>query len=243
MAPVARLRAPADTDGAALLDEAPARAPGLPSLAPAPLPAGSAPALSLPSRTAKRTLDLVLAGAALVLLMPLLALIAVLITRDSRGPVIFRQNRVGFGNRPFQVWKFRTMTCCEDGPVVRQARRDDPRVTRVGRFLRRSSLDELPQLVNVLRGEMSLVGPRPHAIAHDAQYSGLIAGYPDRHAVKPGITGWAQVRGSRGETPDVAAMKHRVDLDLAYIESWSILLDLVILVMTVREIFRTHRAY
>ncbi|MGX7703453.1 exopolysaccharide biosynthesis polyprenyl glycosylphosphotransferase [Methylobacterium sp. Gmos1] len=192
---------------------------------------------------AKRVLDVVGAGLGLVLLLPLLVVVAVLIKCDSRGPVLFRQSRIGLGNRPFQVWKFRTMTCCENGAVIRQARRDDPRVTRVGRVLRRTSLDELPQLVNVLLGSMSLVGPRPHAVAHDAQFTGTVARYAERHAVRPGITGWAQVRGCRGETPTAAAMQRRVDLDLAYIEHWSLLLDLVILAMTVREILRSQAAY
>ncbi|WP_245447323.1 exopolysaccharide biosynthesis polyprenyl glycosylphosphotransferase [Methylobacterium sp. 17Sr1-1] len=192
---------------------------------------------------AKRALDVVGAALGLVLLLPLFLVVALLIKCDSRGPVLFRQSRIGLGNRPFRVWKFRTMTCCENGSVVRQARRDDPRVTRVGRVLRRTSLDELPQLVNVLFGSMSLVGPRPHAVAHDAQFSGTVARYAERHAVRPGITGWAQVRGCRGETPNAAAMQRRVDLDLAYIEHWSLLLDLLILGMTLREIFRSQAAY
>ncbi|SFU87379.1 exopolysaccharide biosynthesis polyprenyl glycosylphosphotransferase [Methylobacterium sp. 174MFSha1.1] len=192
---------------------------------------------------AKRALDVVGAALGLVLLLPLLLVVALLIKCDSRGPVLFRQSRIGLGNRPFRVWKFRTMTCCENGSVVRQARRDDPRVTRIGRVLRRTSLDELPQLVNVLLGSMSLVGPRPHAVAHDAQFTGTVARYAERHAVRPGITGWAQVRGCRGETPNAAAMQRRVDLDLAYIEHWSLLLDLLILGMTLREIFRSQAAY
>lgn len=233
------------------------RASGLPTagpltLAPA-LETAAAPTLArsrpaVPPRpgagpVVKRAVDVVGAALGLVLLLPLLLVIAVLIKGDSPGPVLFRQSRIGLGNRPFRVWKFRTMTCCENGSVVRQARRDDPRVTRIGRLLRRTSLDELPQLVNVLLGSMSLVGPRPHAVAHDAQFTGTVARYADRHAVRPGITGWAQVRGCRGETPNAAAMQRRVDLDLAYIEHWSLLLDLVILAMTLREIFRSQAAY
>ncbi|WP_209437070.1 sugar transferase, partial [Methylobacterium variabile] len=182
-------------------------APGLPPLAPAaeaaamPATARTLPAIA-PRRGAglalKRALDVAAAAAGLVLLLPVLLAIAVLIKLDSPGPVLFRQSRIGLGNRPFRVWKFRTMTCCENGPVIPQARRDDPRVTRVGRVLRRTSLDELPQLVNVLLGSMSLVGPRPHAVAHDAQFAGIVARYAERHAVRPGITGWAQVRGWRG---------------------------------------------
>jgi putative colanic acid biosysnthesis UDP-glucose lipid carrier transferase len=192
---------------------------------------------------AKRVLDVVGAVLGLILLLPFFLVIAVLIKCDSPGPVLFRQSRIGLGNRPFRVWKFRTMTCCENGSVIRQARRDDPRVTRIGRVLRRTSLDELPQLVNVLLGSMSLVGPRPHAVAHDAQFTTTVARYAERHAVRPGITGWAQVRGCRGETPNAAAMQRRVDLDLAYIEHWSLLLDLIILGMTLREIFRSQAAY
>lgn len=211
--------------------------PALVALRPAVAPrTGAGPTL-------KRALDLVGAALGLLVLLPLLLAIAVLIKWDSPGPVLFRQSRVGLDNRPFQVLKFRTMTCCEDGAVVRQARRDDPRVTRIGRVLRRTSLDELPQLVNVLLGSMSLVGPRPHAVAHDAQFSGVVARYAERHAMRPGITGWAQVRGCRGETPNAAAMQRRVDLDLAYIAHWSILLDLVILALTLREIFRSQAAY
>ncbi|MCF4124798.1 exopolysaccharide biosynthesis polyprenyl glycosylphosphotransferase [Methylobacterium sp. SyP6R] len=222
------------------------------ALAP-PVEAGTVPAVArsrpaIPARpgagpVVKRAVDVVGAALGLVLLLPLFLVVAVLIKCDSRGPVLFRQSRIGLGNRPFRVWKFRTMTCCENGSVVRQARRDDPRVTRVGRVLRRTSLDELPQLVNVLLGSMSLVGPRPHAVAHDAQFTGTVARYADRHAVRPGITGWAQVRGCRGETPNAAAMQRRVDLDLAYIEHWSLLLDLIILAMTLREIFRSQAAY
>ncbi|GJD60755.1 hypothetical protein CS379_32955 [Methylobacterium frigidaeris] len=192
---------------------------------------------------AKRVLDVVGAVLGLILLLPFFLVIAVLIKCDSPGPVLFRQSRIGLGNRPFRVWKFRTMTCCENGSVIRQARRDDPRVTRIGRVLRRTSLDELPQLVNVLLGSMSLVGPRPHAMAHDAEFTVTVARYAERHAVRPGITGWAQVRGCRGETPNAAAMQRRVDLDLAYIEHWSLLLDLIILGMTLREIFRPQAAY
>ncbi|NGM37624.1 exopolysaccharide biosynthesis polyprenyl glycosylphosphotransferase [Methylobacterium sp. DB0501] len=191
----------------------------------------------------KRAFDIVGSALGLVLLLPLLLAIAVLIKWDSPGPVLFRQSRIGLGNRPFRVWKFRTMSCCENGPVIRQAQPGDPRVTRIGRFLRRTSLDELPQLVNVLLGSMSLVGPRPHAVAHDAHFAGLVDRYAERHAMRPGITGWAQVRGCRGETPNAAAMQRRVDLDLAYIEHWSVLLDLIILAMTLREVFRSQAAY
>lgn len=239
-------RAGLDGGGLALL-----LAPGLVPLAPAAEAGAPPPAVlahPVVSRrgaalASKRAVDVVGSALGLVLLLPLLLAIAVLIKCDSRGPVLFRQTRIGLGNRPFRVWKFRTMTCCENGSVIRQARPDDPRVTRIGRFLRRTSLDELPQLVNVLLGSMSLVGPRPHAVAHDAQFAGIVARYAERHAMRPGITGWAQVRGCRGETPNAAAMQRRVDLDLAYIEHWSPLLDVIILAMTLREVVRPQAAY
>ncbi|MFH6784298.1 MULTISPECIES: exopolysaccharide biosynthesis polyprenyl glycosylphosphotransferase [Methylobacterium] len=227
---------------------APGRTSGLVPLAPvAEAPVLPARPAIAPRRGAgpvlKRAFDIVGSALGLVLLLPLLLAIAVLIKWDSPGPVLFRQSRIGLGNRPFRVWKFRTMSCCENGPVIRQAQPGDPRVTRIGRFLRRTSLDELPQLVNVLLGSMSLVGPRPHAVAHDAHFAGLVDRYAERHAMRPGITGWAQVRGCRGETPNAAAMQRRVDLDLAYIEHWSVLLDLIILAMTLREVFRSQAAY
>jgi exopolysaccharide biosynthesis polyprenyl glycosylphosphotransferase len=150
---------------------------------------------------AKRTLDLVSAVAGLVVLLPLLAVVSLVTKLDSPGPVIFRQTRRGFNGREFMIWKFRTMTVAENGRAICQARRSDERVTRVGRLLRATSIDELPQLVNVLRGEMSLVGPRPHALAHDDEYGKSIGKYAFRHHVKPGITGWAQVNGFRGGTP------------------------------------------
>jgi putative colanic acid biosysnthesis UDP-glucose lipid carrier transferase len=192
---------------------------------------------------AKRLFDIVFALIGLVALLPLFLAVAAAVALDSRGPVFFRQWRGGHNGRRFQILKFRTMTCMEDGKDVRQARLDDVRVTRVGRLLRRSSLDELPQLINVLRGEMSLVGPRPHALAHDEAYSALIRGYPDRQLVKPGITGWAQINGCRGETQDVAAMERRVRRDIAYIRHWSLRLDFVIIMKTISELLRSEHAY
>jgi Undecaprenyl-phosphate glucose phosphotransferase len=181
----------------------------------------------------KRGLDIAVALVATVALSPLMAAVALLIKLDSRGPVIFRQIRHGFNNVPIRVLKFRTMTATEDGrSEFRQAVRADPRVTRVGRMLRRTNIDELPQLLNVLRGEMSLVGPRPHAVAHNDMYADQIRRLSRRHTVKPGITGWAQVNGFRGETDTVEKMRKRVELDLYYIDNWSILLDVKILVMT-----------
>ncbi|MBX3489200.1 undecaprenyl-phosphate glucose phosphotransferase [Parvibaculum sp.] len=176
--------------------------------------------------------DRMLSFLALVFFAPFMLLIALAIRLDSKGPIFFRQRRHGFNNTIFHVYKFRTMHVAEDGPDIVQARRDDPRVTRAGRFLRRTSLDELPQLINVLRGEMSLVGPRPHAISHNEHYSTLLERYANRHKVKPGMTGWAQVKGFRGETDTPEKMKGRVDCDLYYIENWSLWFDLKILLMT-----------
>jgi len=193
--------------------------------------------------TAKRALDLVSAAAGLVTLLPLLAVIGLAIKVDSRGPVIFRQSRRGFNGREFMIWKFRTMTVVENGKAIYQAKRNDERVTRVGRVLRTTSIDELPQLVNVLRGEMSLVGPRPHALVHDDEYGGAIGKYAFRHHVKPGITGWAQVNGFRGGTPELDMMKKRIDLDLWYIDNWSFWLDLWIIARTCFEVARSRNAY
>jgi putative colanic acid biosynthesis UDP-glucose lipid carrier transferase len=167
-----------------------------------------------------------------------------MICLDSRGPALFRQTRTGLNGRQFRIYKFRTMTVQEDGAVIRQATQGDARVTQIGRMLRKTSLDELPQLINVIRGEMSLVGPRPHALAHDKYYGREIPAYERRFAVKPGITGWAQVNGARGETATVADMQRRVDLDLWYVEHRSLALDLKILAWTVvAEITRRTNAY
>lgn len=191
------------------------------------------PPLTAGEVMAKRALDVVLGSFALFLLTPVLILIAIAIKLDSPGPVLFMQRRLGFNQRAFQIVKFRTMTVMDDGDVVRQATRNDQRITRVGRVLRRLNLDELPQLLNVLAGQMSLVGPRPHAIAHDREFDQRIALYARRHNVKPGITGWAQVHGLRGETDTDEKMKARVEHDLFYIDNWSILLDVEILFRTV----------
>ena len=193
-------------------------------------------------RAAKRTMDVVCSAIGILLLAPLFVLIAILIKLDSKGPAIFRQRRNGFNSKQFVIFKFRSMTVQEDGETIKQARRDDRRVTRVGQFLRQSSMDELPQLFNVLKGDMSLVGPRPHALAHDNEYKVLIAKYACRHHVKPGITGWAQVSGLRGETGRLEQMIDRVKMDLWYINHWSIALDLTILARTCFEILR-NRAY
>ena len=191
----------------------------------------------------KRLFDLTFAGLALALSSPLLLLTGVAIKLDSHGPVIFRQRRRGFNGREFAIYKFRTMTVLEDGGTVRQARRDDDRVTWLGRLLRASSIDELPQLINVLTGEMSLVGPRPHALVHDDEYGKLIDNYIFRHHVKPGITGWAQIHGFRGETAAVALMEKRIQLDLWYINNWSSWLDLRISRAPAVEVLRGRNAY
>ncbi len=186
---------------------------------------------------AKGIEDRLLAAGLLLLLAPLLALIALAVRLDTPGPVFYRQRRHGFSRQPIAMLKFRTMhaAMCDpiDARTVRQATRGDPRVTRIGRLLRRTSLDELPQLWNVLLGDMSIVGPRPHAIAHDHHYADLIDDYLGRHRVKPGITGWAQIHGYRGETRNVDDMRRRIELDLEYIDRWSLWLDLHILVRTV----------
>jgi Undecaprenyl-phosphate glucose phosphotransferase len=189
--------------------------------------------LSSAERFCKRLFDLVFASVALLLLLPILIMVAMAVELDSRGPVIFMQRRQGFGGRSFRIFKFRTMSTTEDAGNIRQATVGDPRVTEVGRVLRRTSIDELPQLLNVLRGEMSIVGPRPHAVAHNNQYESLIGSYAFRHHVKPGITGWAQVNGYRGETATVDRMRGRVERDLWYIGNWSFWLDVKIILKTI----------
>ena len=195
----------------------------------------------------KEIFDRVVAALLILFVSPLLAVIALLIKLDSRGPVIYRQRRFGFNREAIEVLKFRTMReeVCDsaDATTVQQARSDDDRITRIGRWLRRTSLDELPQLFNVLRGDMSLVGPRPHAIAHDRHYAELIDGYLGRHRVKPGITGWAQVHGYRGETRTLEDMRRRIEFDLHYIDNWSLALDLRILLRTPLTGFVHENAY
>jgi exopolysaccharide biosynthesis polyprenyl glycosylphosphotransferase len=181
----------------------------------------------------KRVFDLLFAGLALALLTPLLLAVMLLVRLDSPGPIFFLQRRYGFNQREFRIVKFRTMTTLDDGSEIRQAARGDPRITRVGRWLRRWNIDEIPQLFNVLMGDMSLVGPRPHALAHNRDYERRISLYARRHNVKPGITGWAQIHGFRGRTDTDDKMRQRVEHDLYYIDNWSIWLDLRILVQTV----------
>lgn len=191
----------------------------------------------------KSIMDYSIAVLAFVILAPLMLLIALAIKLDSPGPIFFVQSRGGYRQRDIRVIKFRTMTVLEDGPVVVQARRNDMRITRIGRFLRRTSLDELPQLLNVLRGELSVVGPRPHALAHDQYYGEIIKEYAIRQKIKPGITGWAQVNGYRSETCDPELMRQRVKHDCYYIENWSPWLDIQILFKTFKVIFSDRNAY
>ncbi|MBV8186230.1 MAG: undecaprenyl-phosphate glucose phosphotransferase [Alphaproteobacteria bacterium] len=228
--------------------------PGLPMQKPAPVAFGflagvpiltlQRPPLSGWPAAAKRAEDVIISLLAIALLAPFLALVAIAIKLDTPGPVLFRQERFGFNNNRFLVFKFRTMRhYTVPDPLVQQARRNDPRVTRVGALLRRWSVDELPQLFNVLRGEMSLVGPRPHAATHNEKYALLVDGYLARHRMKPGITGWAQVNGSRGETESPQQMARRLEYDLAYIANWSLYFDLKILVITVPAVLRGTNAY
>ena len=202
----------------------------------------SAP-LSETQRAVKRIIDILIAALALIFFSPLMALTAIVIKLDSPGPVIFRQHRRGFNGRQFVIFKFRTMTVQENGSAVAQAARDDPRVTRIGRPLRSLSIDELPQLLNVLKGDMSVVGPRPHALAHDNQFENILSDYAFRHHVKPGITGWAQCNGARGATPSIEHISERVRLDLWYINNWSLWLDFRILIKTLFEVLRKRNAY
>jgi putative colanic acid biosynthesis UDP-glucose lipid carrier transferase len=186
----------------------------------------------------KRLTDIVLCMAAMPVLLPLMAVISVAVKATSPGPAIFRQRRYGLDGRPIVVYKFRTMDVAEDGDVIVQATKDDARVTPLGRFLRRYSLDEFPQFFNVLQGRMSLVGPRPHAVAHNEWYRKLIKGYMVRHKVPPGITGLAQINGCRGETALLEQMQARIDYDLEYLRHWSLMLDLKILTRTVLRLVR-----
>jgi Undecaprenyl-phosphate glucose phosphotransferase len=201
------------------------------------------PPLSSGELAMKRALDLIMACSLLVALVPLICIVALLIKLESPGSVIFSQRRKGFNGREFTIFKFRTMNVVEDGHVIIQARRNDPRITLVGRFLRATSIDELPQLLNVVHGQMSLVGPRPHAVAHDDGYAKAIAKYAFRQHVKPGLSGWAQVNGFRGETARLEQMAQRVECDLWYIKNWSFWLDLKILLLTGFELLRRRNAY
>jgi putative colanic acid biosynthesis UDP-glucose lipid carrier transferase len=191
---------------------------------------------------AKRVLDIAASALLIILFSPLLALVSLAVMLDSRGPLMFAQRRTGLNGKTFPILKFRSMHVMEDGAEVKQAAKGDARITRVGRVIRKLSLDELPQLFNVLAGDMSLVGPRPHAVAHDEYYGAELPNYAVRQQVKPGITGWAQVNGARGETPTLAHMQARVDLDAWYVENTSLALDLLILARTPLEVLRTRNA-
>ena len=191
----------------------------------------------------KRLTDIVLSVVILLLFLPLLLLISILVKASSPGPVIFKQRRYGLDGQEIAVYKFRTMTVTEDGAQVKQASKSDNRITRIGGILRRASLDELPQLINVLQGRMSLVGPRPHAVAHNEEYRKLIKGYMVRHKVLPGITGLAQVNGCRGETAQLEEMEARVNYDLDYLRRWTPMLDIKIILLTAVKLFRDDKAY
>lgn len=199
--------------------------------------------LTKTEQAVKRAVDIILAAMMLTLLSPLMLLTALLIKLDSSGPVLFRQRRNGFNGSTFMIYKFRSMRVLEDGERYKQATRNDPRVTRLGRWLRQTSIDELPQLINVLKADMSLVGPRPHPLALNTEYQEIISDYAFRHHVKPGITGWAQVNGFRGETQTVDSMAKRVEYDLWYINHWSFWLDLRILLKTMLSVYRQPMAY
>ncbi len=191
----------------------------------------------------KRLADIVFSVLILIMIFPLLLVIAAAVKLGSPGPVIFKQRRYGLDGEEILVYKFRSMTVTEDGGSIKQAQKNDARITPLGAFLRRSSLDELPQFVNVLQGRMSIVGPRPHAVAHNELYRKLIKGYMVRHKVKPGITGWAQVNGYRGETDTLDKMQGRIDFDLDYLRNWSLQLDAQIILKTIRLVLKDHKAY
>ncbi|PVM91541.1 exopolysaccharide biosynthesis protein [Caulobacter radicis] len=191
----------------------------------------------------KRFIDVVVAALALVFFAPVLLLAALWIKLESPGPVLFRQTRGGLNGRTFTIYKLRSMRCEENGDKVTQARRDDDRITKSGKLLRTTSIDELPQLLNVLKGDMSLVGPRPHAMAHDAYYGALISTYNMRFQAKPGLTGLAQIRGLRGGTTDVEDMAARIKADIAYIDGWSLMSDIRILLLTVPHLLMAENAY
>jgi len=191
----------------------------------------------------KRISDFVLASLILILISPVMLAVAIGVKRSSPGPVIFKQRRHGLDGEEIVVYKFRSMTTMDNGPVVQQATKNDPRITRFGAFLRRSSLDELPQFINVLQGRMSIVGPRPHAVAHNEMYRQLIKSYMVRHKVRPGITGWAQVNGYRGETDTVDKMAKRIEYDIEYLRNWSLTLDLKIIARTAGLTWFDRKAY
>lgn len=203
----------------------------------------AAKAFPIAADPVKRAVDIAVAGVALAFFAPLLALVAVLIKLESPGPVLFRQCRGGLNGQPFTIFKFRSMRCQENGANVVQAKRDDDRITMLGRILRKTSIDELPQLLNVLKGDMSVVGPRPHALAHDEQYGALVPNYHLRFRTRPGLTGLAQIKGLRGGTSTTEAMSARIEADNAYIEQWTLGGDIKILLMTVPHLLMAENAY
>lgn len=191
----------------------------------------------------KRVEDLVIGSLITLLILPVLVAVAIGVKLSSPGPVLFKQDRYGLGGKKIKVWKFRSMRVMENDAVVTQATKNDPRVTKFGAFIRRTSLDELPQFVNVLQGSMSIVGPRPHAVAHNEEYRVLVDNYMIRHKIKPGITGWAQINGYRGETETVDKMEKRIQYDIQYMQNWSLWLDIKIIFMTVFKGFVSETAY
>ena len=191
----------------------------------------------------KRTEDIVLSTLILIMISPVLLGLALAVKFTSKGPVFFKQNRYGIDGKPIKVWKFRSMNVMEDGAKVTQATKNDSRFTPIGQFIRKTSLDELPQFINVLQGQMSIVGPRPHAVAHNEEYRKLVEGYMLRHKVKPGITGWAQINGWRGETDTLDKMEKRIEFDLEYIRNWSLFFDLKIVFLTIFKGFINKNAY
>lgn len=209
-----------------------------------PPPVTAKPArLAVATSRRKRAFDIVVGSAVLLLFLPLLLTLAALVRLETPGPALFRQRRTGLDGETFTVFKFRTMTVAEDGDSVRQATRGDARVTPLGAILRKFSLDELPQILNVLRGEMSLIGPRPHALAHDETWSKVVPGYARRFRARPGLTGWAAVNGFRGEISDLSALVGRVEADNEYIDNWSFALDLKIVWRTIPLVFSDSNAY
>ena len=214
-----------------------------PTGGPRPPVSAEAPPAAVASSRRKRAFDIVMSLLALLVFLPLLLTVAVLVRAETPGPALFRQRRTGFNGVVFKVFKFRTMYVTEDGDAVSQATRDDGRVTALGAILRKLSLDELPQLLNVLRGDMSLIGPRPHAVAHDEGWSKLVPAYPRRFRARPGLTGYAAVCGFRGEVTDLQAIVDRIEADNEYIDTWSFGLDMRIAWRTLPLLFGDVRAY
>jgi putative colanic acid biosysnthesis UDP-glucose lipid carrier transferase len=214
-----------------------------PTSGPRPTPPVTAKAMAVATSRRKRTFDILLSAAALLLFLPLLLTVAFLVRLETPGPALFRQRRTGLNGVIFTVLKFRTMTVTEDGGTVRQATQHDKRVTALGAVLRKFSIDELPQLLNVLRGEMSLIGPRPHAVAHDEAWGKQAPGYARRFRAKPGLTGYAAVCGFRGEVKELQAIVDRVEADNEYIDTWTFGLDMKIVWRTIPLIFADTRAY